>query len=327
MSQIDLKLRAGDWVEVRSALEIAETLDTNGSLDGLPFMPEMQTFCNRRFQVLRPAEKTCLEVGTLYYAIQEFRNNDVVLLNELRCSGIDHDGCQRACFLFWKSAWLRKIEPTQSESTPQAIPDPIKAPLILRTMSAPGRYVCQATELVRATQPIPRLRKILKCFSDIRSGSRGVLEMARLVWLPIWRKATAWFPRKVLVGNLKKTPVGNLNLQPGELVIIKPSSEIKETLDGKGRNRGMVCDLGMCRYSGGTYKVRSRLDRMISEPTGEMRKVESTVILDGLQCLCWNTLGGCPRQDFMYWREVWLKRANGHAESTKSTPIGKDEYR
>jgi len=37
--------------------------------------------------------------------------------------------------------------------------------------------------------------------------------------------------------------------------------------------------------------------------------VESTVILDGLNCLCWqNHVGGCPREDFMWWREIWLER-------------------
>ena len=64
----------------------------------------------------------------------------------------------------------------------------------------------------------------------------------------------------------------------------------------------------MCQFSGNTYRVQDRLDRMISEATGEMRKVEGTVILEGLNCLCWDALGGCPRGDFMYWREVWLER-------------------
>ena len=47
---------------------------------------------------------------------------------------------------------------------------------------------------------------------------------------------------------------------------------------------------------------------MILEPTGEMKQVHNTVILDGLNCLCWNVFGGCPRNDFMYWREIWLNR-------------------
>ena len=41
MQAEDVKLRAGDSVEVRTPQEIAGTLDANGTLDGLPFMPEM----------------------------------------------------------------------------------------------------------------------------------------------------------------------------------------------------------------------------------------------------------------------------------------------
>ena len=36
-----MALRAGDWVEVRSKEEILATLDENGRLEDLPFMPQM----------------------------------------------------------------------------------------------------------------------------------------------------------------------------------------------------------------------------------------------------------------------------------------------
>ena len=52
-------LCAGDWVEVRSKEEILETLDKNGRLDGLPFMPQMFKYCGQRFQVYKRAHKTC----------------------------------------------------------------------------------------------------------------------------------------------------------------------------------------------------------------------------------------------------------------------------
>src|SRR5436309_11945426 len=108
---IDARLRSGEWVEVRGAEEIARTLDEDGTLDGLPFMAEMLAYCGRRSRVLRPAEKTCVEVASGDYAIREFRGDDVVLLEGLRCSGADHDGCQRACMFFWKMAWLRRAGP------------------------------------------------------------------------------------------------------------------------------------------------------------------------------------------------------------------------
>src|SRR5205823_5514963 len=51
--------RAGDWVEVKSAEEILATLDEQGRLDGLPFMPEMLQYCGKRLQVFKSAHKSC----------------------------------------------------------------------------------------------------------------------------------------------------------------------------------------------------------------------------------------------------------------------------
>jgi hypothetical protein len=301
-------LRAGDWVEVNSPVAIAETLDGNGALDGLPFMPEMRQYCGQRFRVLRLATKACVEYPTRYW-IRELRNNDVVLLDGLRCSGDDHDGCQRACTLYWKAAWIRKVDGPGTRVAASPVPggnDCLSRKL--KTMQAPGRYFCQSTEMANATRPLSKLRIFANCVAELRSGSRSLPEMAWVILAPMWRKATAMIPRARLAGDLKRTPLGNLQLQPGELVQIKTAAEIARTLDAKGRNRGLICDYGMCQFSGGQYRVRNRLDKMISEPTGEMRKVEGTVILEGLNCLCWNVVGGCPRDDFMYWREIWLER-------------------
>ena len=53
-----LNLRVGEVVEVRSEAEILSTLDANGRLEGLPFMPEMLKYCGQRFQVYKSAHKT-----------------------------------------------------------------------------------------------------------------------------------------------------------------------------------------------------------------------------------------------------------------------------
>ena len=58
-------LRHGDVVEVASAAEILATLDEQGKLDGLPFMPEMLQYCGRRFTVDERAEKICDSRPTL----------------------------------------------------------------------------------------------------------------------------------------------------------------------------------------------------------------------------------------------------------------------
>src|SRR5258705_9504751 len=114
-----VELRAGDWVEIKSPKEIGEALDADGALDGLPFMPEMIGYCGRRFRVQRFAEKACMDLGNGIYNTHAFLRKDILLLEGLRCSGEAHDGCQRLCTLFWKQAWLRKVD----SDRPTAAPD------------------------------------------------------------------------------------------------------------------------------------------------------------------------------------------------------------
>ena len=107
-------LKAGDWVQVCSAEEIAKTLDESGALLGLPFMREMSEHCGKRFRVSRRALKTCIEGMGMRW----FPNDDVVVLEELRCSGTAHDGCQKACLLFWKELWLNQVDDRLRERLP-----------------------------------------------------------------------------------------------------------------------------------------------------------------------------------------------------------------
>ena len=89
------RLCAGDWVEVRSRSEILATLDGNGELDGMPFMPEMFAFCGQRLQVLKRAHKTCDTV----FPTRSRRVESAVHL-DTRCDGSMHGGCQAGCFCF-----------------------------------------------------------------------------------------------------------------------------------------------------------------------------------------------------------------------------------
>src|SRR5262245_7496208 len=100
------RLFVGNWVVVRSATEILSTLDDNGTLDGLPFMPEMLSWCGKSFRVQRRVDKTCVDG----HAMRRFHANDVVVLEGPRCDGGGHDGCKRGCRIYWKQAWLRPAE-------------------------------------------------------------------------------------------------------------------------------------------------------------------------------------------------------------------------
>src|SRR6478735_4190965 len=102
----ETKLSCGDWIEVRSKEEILQTLDKNGQLDGLPFMPEMFKYCGGRFRVYKRAHKTCDPPN----GIQARRMTATVHLEDLRCDGQAHGGCQAGCLIFWKEAWLKEGE-------------------------------------------------------------------------------------------------------------------------------------------------------------------------------------------------------------------------
>ena len=99
------ELHRDDLVEVKSPSEILATLDDRGALGDLPFMPEMVAYCGRRFRVERRADKVC---DTVKYTGSR-RIPEAVLLDDLRCDGSGHDGCQAECRLFWKESWLRKV--------------------------------------------------------------------------------------------------------------------------------------------------------------------------------------------------------------------------
>src|SRR5262245_8581508 len=107
-------LRAGEWVEVRSKDEILQTLAQNGQLDGMPFMPQMFSFCGRRFKVYRRAHKTC-DTATLTGGR---RVVDAVHLEGLRCDGDAYGGCQASCLIFWKGAWLKRVDADRAAADP-----------------------------------------------------------------------------------------------------------------------------------------------------------------------------------------------------------------
>lgn len=300
------KLYPGDLVEVKAPEEILQTLDGDGTLDRLPFMPEMIEFCGKRFQVAKRVVKTC------YYGkgsgMREFRDDDVVLLDGLRCSGAAHDDCQKACMIFWREAWLHKVEDASvpSNARPEGSQQ-LRARL--KTSTGPATYFCQASEILNATKPLSKLGRFLKCVSDVRAGNSSAVHMAKQMGVWVY-----WKTRKLLLGEYasgsqKTTPQERLALQPGELVEVKSIAGIVETLNEKAYNRGLYFGPGMGIMCGEQRRVERRIEKIIVDGTGEMRQVHNTVYLEDSPCECaYVAFGGCPRGEFAYWREIWLRR-------------------
>jgi len=310
------RLNAGDLVTVRTSHEILKTLDANGTLDDLPFMPEMLEFCGKRFRVLNRVVQATIDGAFLARHtesfVREFRNNDVVTLQGLRCGGAKHDGCQRGCAIFWKEAWLEKIDDGDHECVPKqdsvsAAPDELGC--ILKTRTEPGRYFCQSSEFLKATLHLSKMQRFTKCCSAVATGNISAWGMVKRILVWMWWKAYTKLIGQHARGTQEKTPTEFLGLKPGEMVEVKSLQEIVATLNKNGRNRGLHFSADQRPFCDGRFRVRSRADNFIAEGTGEMKHFRNTVVLEEVLCnsACF-AFGGCYRADLLYWREIWLRR-------------------
>jgi hypothetical protein len=240
--------------------------------------------------------------------MRKFSDDDVVLLDGLRCSGADHDGCQKACTIFWREGWLRKVDAATVQSTVDSQGrERLRARL--KTVTGPKTYFCQASELLNATSELSRWERFGKCFSEVHAGNCGALEMVQRVgiWL-FWKiRRVCWGP--YARGGKKSTPAESLNLQSGEWVEVKSIENISETLDESAYNRGLYFTPAMRLLCGEPHRVDRKLEKIIVDGTGEMRRLRNTVYLENSSCGCAHVaFGGCPRNEFAYWREIWLRR-------------------
>jgi hypothetical protein len=345
MKATSSRLSVGDLVEVRRKEEILATLDSEGRLEGMPFMPEMFAFCGKRFRVYKRAHKTCDTV----FPVRGRRVHRAVHL-ETRCDGSAHGGCQAGCMIFWKEAWLKPVDanscadsevisrPRQGDATSSTAPC-LETTIRERILSSKStddvpRYSCQATELPYATTRLEwwDVRQYVEdyvsgnvnfwqliagaayfLFHAISQAGIGLGRPIYWIWdrfYPIWRGAP--FPRRAgSIPQGQPTPATPLNLQPGDLVRIKPYKDILATLDVRNKNRGLFFDAEEVPYCGGTYPVIKRVTKIINERTGQMTEMKNpSVILDSVICRSRYSECRlfCPRSIYALWREVWLER-------------------
>lgn len=325
-----LGLKAGDWVFVREPAEILSTLDRDGCLDRLPFMPEMLRHCGNRYRVRAVAHKTCDTIE----GSGGRRMHDTVHLENLRCDGSAHGGCEAGCTLFWKEAWLRRDAPKGAAHAPAA-----ELEVLERACTRPGStkedptWRCQTTDLLAASEPL-RPTQIGQYVRDVTTGNHGVLDILRLlalagyerlvglgvgyrVWVGLynaWQGLRGGKPWPAVTGRVPAgatTPTEILDLKPGERVRVRAVEEIEHTINAQGFNRGMRFDVEMVKYCDAEYTVQSRVTRIINEKTGKMMHMSNPcILLEDVYCRAECTPGrrGCPRAVNTYWREIWLRR-------------------
>jgi hypothetical protein len=293
--------RRGAMVQVRSLQEIAATLDADGKRDGLPFMPEMAEYCGGTFRIHRIVARTCVEGAGGMRTIP-----DAVFLEDVRCTGKHHGGCQRRCLIFWKTAWLK---PAGGDIEFDDVGKLSESPIPDLPVMNNGTYVCQSTCLAEATAP-DRRNPLGQLIQDLVKREISVPRLFRILITSVRNKARAWMGRGTvgqLAGTKKTTPVVELNLQAGELVQVRSRSEIEATLDENGRNQGLSFDPEMLDCCGRVYRVAGRIERMIHETTHKMIDLKNTVSLEGACCEGVHSRN-CPRANYLMFREAWLKR-------------------
>jgi hypothetical protein len=308
-------LRPGDVVEVKSRAEILATLDGD-AIDRMPFMPEMLRHTGRRYTVSRRVDKICDTVTST----GSRRMRATVYLEDLRCDGSAHGGCQAGCRLYWKEDWLRLVEAGAhtGDAAPEEPCPQLEAVTEAGTRTVregEDRWRCQNTEALKATTHLKVFKNPDQYWREFRNGNYGRL---RFVWLFLRVLVLEVAHRLGLTdqaplrGPEAKAPeTEKLDLQPGEWVQVRSPEEIEATLDSKGGNRGLSFDREMLRYCGQTLRVKARVDHIIDEKTGRMINIRrDAIILEGGVCTgdCSTGRWFCPREIYAYWREGWLKR-------------------
>ena len=302
-------------------------------------MPEMLQFCGQQFRVGKLALKLCDTIN--WTGIHRMRH--AVHLQGVRCDGQAHGGCQAGCLVYWKEAWLKRVEANEPEppapraepgSAPavrpqEQLPRCTRIELVARAhnhgvadSSGQETFTCQATELIRAAPERIPSWDFRQYVLDVRSGNATTLAMIRSVCVGLFNEFQD-LSRKVLPerlrlwggkrfpfieGRLKKTPEASLGLEPGELVRVKSKEAIVKTLDVHNRNRGMSFDAEMLKYCGRQARVLRRVEQIIDERSGKMMRFKNPcIILEDVICTSdYHRL--CPRGIYPYWREIWLER-------------------
>ena len=284
-------------------------------------MPEMRRFCGHAFRVHRRADKTC---DTISGSLGARRMRDAVHLERVRCNGADHGGCEAACLVFWKEAWLER-----TQSPARGLLQPLTRPLLSggtrlpvagasrctssdldratiragETSDGEPAYRCQITQLLEATTPLSP-RNPLQYLRDWLGGNVALAAMlqvavlrglTRLVWGRGFRlKVRVYDVVARLFGHpawpfhpgraAGPVPRDVLDLKPGDLVQVKAHAEILATLRGRA-HRGLSFAPEMVRYCGGTYRVRARVEKILDERSGRMLHMKNDcIVLEDVVC-------------------------------------------
>lgn len=318
------RFRPGEAVYVRQPGEILATLDETGALGGVPFMPEMLRFIGSRLLVSKRVEKICDTITP----VASRRMRETVFLDDLRCDGAAHGGCEAACRIYWKEAWLTR-EPPRGGADPASLAVLARLARESARDRLSGTYRCQATEAPRASERMQRWH-LGQYARELTSGNFRFADwagvMARAVLWELAARAGWLRPSLPSRPSATRRRPEALNLRPGEWVEVRSADEISRTLDAKGTTRGLYFSAPeMARYCGQRFRVRRRVERIVDERNGKLLELKNDCVeLEGMVCDGRRSVGRwfCAREIYPYWREAWLKRvAPGDAPAPHEPPL------
>jgi hypothetical protein len=299
-------LIVGDLVAIKSWPEIRATLDEQGCLEHLPFMPEMLAMCGQRAQVFRSAHRLFD-----YRKTRRMRHMDrAVLLVGTVCSGSAHGGCEAACHTIWKPAWLRRVD-QQHDGATSAPVSSNRSDQILQFGVQPPHYTCQLTQLNAASQPIGKW----SVTNFLRPLISGNVTLAAFVvgWLTNlfnqlqYQRQGVTFPEFEVAAPVAARQE-ETRLLAGDQVVVRSSAEIRATLNDQSLHRGLYFEPDMLKHCRHRYYVQAEVKRLIDIVTGEMRTMKTPAYL--LRDVHFSG----ERQLFnaqyepLFWRSVWLQR-------------------
>lgn len=333
----------GTRVRVKSIADIRATLDADGNCDGMPFMPEMLKYCGREFVVSKSAHKTC-DTAT---RTGGRKVRDAVHLDELRCDGSGHGGCDAYCLLFWKTQWLEPAANAISGVVRQAetVATHDASEWLLARSSAPSsgnetQYRCQVTDVPHFSDPLAWWRPgqyvkdwrygnyrggeivkygVLKFLQNRVEGGRGHALFLRLynALQALFRDPPGEYANSAgRIARGRKTPAENLGLKVNDVVRVKAFDEIRGTINVDGKNRGMRFDIEMKPYCDRRFRVAKVVRKIVDETSGRLVEIKSpSVILHGAYCRAVYSTSRmfCPRGLPPIWRDVWLTRSDEDA--------------
>ncbi len=165
----------------------------------------------------------------------------------------------------------------------------------------------------------------LHCLPTIAEGKADLGEMPVHRHMKLWLKRHLSGPTKrkikkftlqIMEHEHKSTrhsssgekEMTNSEINPGDLVRVKPDELIKATLNTWGEYKYCRFMEGMWQYCGSEQRVFKCVERFVDERDYQIKKASGVVLLENLYCPGTDDYGRCDRSCFYFWRVEWLEK-------------------